>query len=71
MDLLDIIMLGFVIFMLFVTPVFIARVYQVWRHKRLLKAYVKSCEEYHKRALERFGVPPGKIVNIKDYRERR
>ena len=71
MDLANIIIISFVLFLLILAPSFIKRAYRVWQCEKLLKEYKNSCEEYNEASLKEQETLPDNVIILKEYRERK
>ena len=71
MDLANIIIISFMLFLIMLAPPLIRRAYHRKRCDRLLREYRDSCKEHNKVRLEEPGTLPDNVVNLKEYKERK
>jgi hypothetical protein len=71
MDLANIIIISFVLFLLMLAPSFIKRAYHAKQCERLLKEYRDSCEQYNEVGLKEQETLPNNVIDLEEYRERR
>jgi hypothetical protein len=69
MDLLNITIISFILLLLFLTPVFLKRLYHIRRSQKLLDEYRESCRQYRREEAERLSCS-AKIVYLKEYRKK-
>jgi hypothetical protein len=71
MDLTNIIIISFILFLLMLTPPFLKRVYHRRQCEKLLKKYVESCKQYNEAISEKPETLPDNVVSLEEYRGRR
>lgn len=71
MDLANIIIISFIIFLLMLVPSFIKRAYHRVQCENLLREYKDSCEQYDRANSKEQEIIPDNVISLEEYRERR
>ena len=71
MDLISIILIGFILFLLMLAPPFIKRTLHKRQYEKLLRQYIENYTEYNKTSLKKQEALPDNVVDLEEYREKR